>query len=72
MGEGKDKKEKTFQDLAAAAGLKSESVTKLSNVDCDTTAAIKLLQDSDFESLGLTLGQQEAQGPWRSARSLAS
>ena len=65
MGEGKDKREKTFQDLATAAGIKSESVTKLSDADCDTTAAIKLLQDSDLESLGLTLGQKRLLQKWR-------
>ncbi len=64
MGEGKEKKEKTFQDLAAAAGPKT----------CVCHQAVsgrlghysnKLQQNNDFESLGLTLGQKRLLQKWR-------
>ncbi len=56
---------KTFEELAAKAGMKTESVAKLVALDFDSTNAVKLMSDSDCTAVGLTLGQLRMLQKWR-------
>ena len=62
---GAKAKTKPFEEVAALAGIKTETLAKLLDNDFDTVVAVRLLTDVDCKSLGLSLGQLRVLQKWR-------
>ncbi len=64
MGSPRKRNKKTFEELAADAGLNATSVTRLAENDYDSITVVVTIQAEELEKLQLSLGQKGMLRAW--------